>query len=126
MTIRMLILDDEERILSAVSDYFDHFGYSVACARSLEEAVALLDTRDFDVVLADLRLSGIDSEEGLEIATLARRKNPTTRVALLTAYGTPEIAQEAAQRGVDVILNKPQPLVEIERIVSQLVSSRHG
>lgn len=122
MSLRMLIIDDEERILRAVSGYFDHLGYTVECAAEIEEAERLLDTYRYDVVLADLRLSGIEGAEGLEIVSYVREKSPQTKVALLTAYGTPAIREEAVQRGVDAFLNKPQPLAEIARVVSALLS----
>jgi DNA-binding response OmpR family regulator len=117
----MLIIDDEERILSAVCGYFDHLGYAVDCASEVEDAERLLDTHRYDIVLADLRLGGIDGVEGLEIASYVRRKAPQTKVALLTAYGTAAIRAEASQRGVDAFLNKPQPLAEIARVVSALL-----
>ncbi|HET8799381.1 MAG TPA: response regulator [Thermoanaerobaculia bacterium] len=118
----MLVVDDEEHILNALSGYFDHLGYIVDCARTLEEAEALLDLHRYQIVLADLRLTGIEGVEGLEIISYAREKSPGTRVALLTAYGTPAIRQEALRRGADAFLNKPQPLADIARIVATLVS----
>ncbi len=121
MPFRMLIVDDEERILAAVSAYFEHLEYAVDCAHTLDEAQGLLDSRHYDVILADLRLSGIDCAEGLEIVSLARRRHPSPRVVLLSAYGTPEVVQEADKRGVDAFLHKPQPLAEVARIVSDLL-----
>jgi DNA-binding response OmpR family regulator len=118
----MLVVDDEEHILNALSGYFDHLGYVVDCARTLEEAEALLDLHRYQIVLADLRLTGIEGVEGLEIISYAREKSPGTRVALLTAYGTPGIRREALRRGADAFLNKPQPLADIARIVGTLVS----
>ena len=121
MTLRMMIIDDEERILRAVSGYFELLGYSVDCAREIEEAERLLSTHRYDIVLADLRLSGIDGVEGLEVVSYVREKSPQTKVALLTAYGTPAICAEAERRGVDAFLNKPQPLGEIARVVKGLI-----
>lgn len=123
MKLRMLIIDDEDRILSAVSGYFDHLGYSVECASEIEDAERLLDASRYDIVLADLRLSGIEGVEGLEIVSYVREKSPRTKVVLLTAYGTAAIREEAVRRGVDAFLNKPQPLAEIARVVSALLDS---
>lgn len=123
MTLRMLIVDDEEPILKALSGYFDLFGYEIDCARDLVETEQFLDSRRYDVVLADLRLSGIDGVEGLDVVSFVRARFPQTRIALLSAYGTPAIRKEASNRGADAFLDKPQPLSEIARIVGDLVST---
>src|SRR5215212_2538352 len=84
---RMLIVDDEEAILFAMEEYFTTRGYQVSCARELEEAQALLSFAQYDVVIADLRLTGINGAEGLELLSFVRACSPRTKILLLTAYG---------------------------------------
>lgn len=124
----MLLVDDEERTLQAVGGYFDLHGFTVDCARELEQAEKLLDQHPYDIVLADLRLTGINGIEGLEIVSYVREKNPRTKAVLLTAYGTPQIREEARRRGVDAFLDKPQALADIARLVASLlgVKERDG
>lgn len=119
----MLLVDDEERMLHAVRSYFGLHGFTVDCARELEEAERLLDQERYDIVVADLRLTGINGIEGLEIVSYVREKNPRTKAILLTAYGTPEIRREAGRRGVDAFLDKPQSLTEIARVVASLLGA---
>lgn len=123
MNPRMLIVDDEENILRAVGGYFELRGFQVDCACELEDAEKLLDRHAYDIVLADLRLTGINGVEGLEIVSYVREKRPHAKTVLLTAYGTAEIREEAIQRGADAFLHKPQPLAEIARIVDSLLGS---
>ncbi len=117
----MLIVDDEERILLAVGDYFDFHDHAVACARDLCEAKALIARCHYDVVIADLRLTGIDGSEGLELVTYIREKSTVTKIVLLTAYGNDEIMAEAYRRGADAFLAKPQPLADIAQLVRSLL-----
>lgn len=125
MTHSILLVDDEEPILFALSDYFAAEGWDVCAARELEEAEALLATRRFEAAIADLRLTGYGGAEGLKILQLIHSRYPKTRVVLLTAYGSPEVEMHARMLGVDCILHKPQPLAFIAGIVTHLVESDH-
>ena len=122
MTKRMLIVDDEESILFALSDFFGTQGFEVDCARELEEAEALLGKHHYTVAIADLRLTGINGTEGLELISYVREKSPGTKVLLLTAYGSQEIQAEATRRGVDAFLQKPKPLAEVANVVSSMLA----
>jgi DNA-binding response OmpR family regulator len=118
---RLLIVDDEAAIRFALSDYFRDSGWEVDAASEREEAEALLAHTEYEVVIADLRLTGIYGIEGLDIIQWSRHLRPQTRVVLLTGFGTPEIEEEARRRGADAFLHKPLPLSELERVVSGLV-----
>jgi two-component system response regulator (stage 0 sporulation protein F) len=121
MGSRILIVDDEIPILFAMREYFTPLGYEVDCAREREEAEAMLANDEFSVVIADLRLTGINGNEGLEIVGFIRERSPDTRIVVLTAYGSPEIEMEARKRGADAFLHKPKPLSEVAQIVAGLL-----
>jgi DNA-binding NtrC family response regulator len=120
---KILIVDDEASILFAMREYFTPRGYHVECARGVAEAEARLGSGPYAVLIADLRLTGGDHAEGFEIVDRVRARHPTTRVIMLTAYGSSAIEQEARRRGVDVFLEKPQLLPKVERIVAELLRS---
>lgn len=117
---RLLIIDNEETILLAMRSFFTTVGYRVDCAREREEAEALLATARYVAVIADLRLTGINDMEGLDVVGYVRARCPGTLILLLTAYGLPEVEHEARRRGVDAFLHKPQPLPELARIIAGL------
>ena len=123
MSKRILILDDEESILFAVKRYFTRIGFTVDCARELEEAEALSTHTAYNLVIADLSLSDSGSAEGLEIIRYVRRNCPTARVILLTAHGSPSVEKEAFRRGADAFLHKPKPLAELASIVTRLTET---
>ena len=117
---RMLVVDDEPPIVIAIGQYFENLGFEVDVTGELEEAQALIACRDYSVVLTDLHLRKITGLEGLELLTYTRRKSPSTFIILLTAYGSPEIEEQARRLGVDAFLHKPQPLAEVAEIVLRL------
>lgn len=123
MTPRLLIVDDEEPILFAISEYFETLGYEVDCARELEEAEALLSHVRYRLLIADLRLSGIHSNEGLELIRYARERSPWTRIIVLTGYGSSDMEIDALNRGVDAFLHKPRPLAELAEIAAGLTEN---
>lgn len=120
MSARLLVVDDEEPILFAISEYFEPLGYQVDCARELEEAEALLSHVRYALLIADLRLTGIHSNEGLELIRFARDRSPWTRIIVLTGYGSADMEAEALGRGVDAFQQKPMPLAELAEIVANL------
>lgn len=120
---RILVVDDEEAIRFAVGEFFSTAGYLVDVACELADALALLDRTRYAVVIADLRLSEPAGTEGLDVVSYVRERSPSTRIIVFTAYGSPAVEREARRRGVDAFLQKPQPLPEIERIVSDFARS---
>lgn len=121
---RILIVDDEELIVLAMRRYFEGLGYVVDSAHELEEAQALLATRTYDLVIADLRLTGIGGVEGLQIVADVHQRCANTRVMLLSAFGTPEIERESYNRGADAFLHKPKAMMEIASVAMNLLDER--
>src|SRR5213075_2855674 len=118
---RILIVDDEELIVQAMRKYFTGLGYAVDSAYELEEAQALLGHYKYDLVIADLRLTGIGGVEGLQIVADVHQRCANTRVILLSAYGTPEIERESYNRGADAFLQKPKAMMEIANVATTLL-----
>lgn len=123
MPRKILVVDDEEPILFAMREYFTTCGYEVDCARELEEAEALISNIHYALVIADMRLTGIQAAEGLELVAFVRQRCFRARVIIMTAYGTAEMEGEAWRLGVDFFLHKPQPLPEVAQIVESLLEN---
>ena len=119
----MLIVDDEEAIRFAMSDYFKMNGYSVDCAQSAEEAESLLGTGPYSIVIADLRLTGLGDLGGIEVAKSIYERYPGTPMIILSAYRSPEIEAELLRHGVGVFLRKPKPLPDVAQIVVGIVGA---
>ena len=121
MKRRILIVDDEDLIVMAMRKYFEGLGFLVDGAFELEEAQALLANYRYDLVIADLRLTGIGGVEGLQIVSDVHQRCANTRVVLLSAYGTPEIERESYNRGADAFLHKPKAMMEIAHVARTLL-----
>lgn len=120
---RMLIVEDEESIRFAMSDYFKVHGYLVDCAQSVEEAKALLDTGPYSVVIADLRLTGMGQLGGIEVVRTVRALHPCTPTIVLSAYCSPEVEAEVMQHGAGAFVRKPKPLPDLAQIVFGMVAA---
>lgn len=121
---QLLIIDNEETIIFALTRYFAKLRYRVDSASELEEAEALVAHTRYDLVIADLSLTTGGSTEGLEILRFLRSQSPSTRVILLTAFGTPAVEHEAKRRGAEAFLHKPQPLPELARLAGELLGAQ--
>lgn len=121
---RLLIVDDEEHIIAALSDYFTILGYVVDVADNERAARALLDKIDYVAVITDLRLSGGARMEGLEIIRHARVRRPQGARIVLTAFDDPESRAEAERSGADAFLQKPAPLNELGKVLAGLLNAR--
>jgi DNA-binding response OmpR family regulator len=121
---RLLLVEDEEQTLAAMHSYLSRQGFEIECAQELQQALALIDKIRFSLVLTDLRLSGTNGVEGLEIVRHVRAISPGTKVIILTAYGTREVETEARRQGVDDFLYKTEPLAVVAKILHNHLSNR--
>ena len=104
---KILIVDDETTILFALFHLFSGKNTTVITCNTIEEAEQALARYKFDLLLADIRLSGIQGIEGLELLTYIKRLNPETQVIIMTAYGSAEIKEDAYSRGAFYYFEKP-------------------
>jgi DNA-binding NarL/FixJ family response regulator len=121
---RILIVEDEQAILLAITDYLSNLGYEVDGVTEISAAQKLLMEKPYAALLSDLRLTGTDANEGLELAELVRREYPATEVILLSAYGSPIAEQRARTHRVAAFLHKPKPLAELAQIIYSVLSEK--
>jgi DNA-binding NtrC family response regulator len=106
-TKRILIVDDEPTILLTLSYTLRSSEVEVITASRLEPAEEALNRYPFDLVIVDIRMSGILGIEGLELLSYIKRQWPKTEVIIMTAYGSDEMKQEAYDRGAQYYYTKP-------------------
>ena len=114
---RVLVVDDELLIRWSLCETLNDHGYTVLEAEDGQGAVrTLLDATELpDVVLLDFRLP--DSTD-LNLLERIIRMVPEGRVILMTAYGTPELTNEALERGAFKVLHKPFELQDVTALVA--------
>ncbi len=100
----VLVVDDESGIRESMTILFRREGYKVKAVDSGEGAVEILEREPFDLVITDLRLTGMS---GIEVLQQVKKTSPETEVVVMTAYGTIEGAVEAIKKGAYDYLTKP-------------------
>jgi len=119
----LLVVDDEESICFSMSEYFSQHGFKVDTAKEMEEAEGLIKGTDYKVIIQDLRLGVARRPDGIDIIKLVHKRNPETRIVVLTSYGSPEAEAEARRAGADAFLRKPKPLSQVAQVVQGLIES---
>jgi len=109
MNARILVVDDEREMADTVAEYLSGVGYHAEIAVGGRAAVQALRRKEFDAVISDLRMDGVD---GLDVLDAARAADPTRPVIIMTAYGTIDGAIEAVRRGAAQYLTKPFKMEE--------------
>lgn len=101
---RILVVDDDPHVLETITEILESEGYTPLAAEDSREALAILRRSRIDVVLTDIIMPSIG---GLQLLDLAKALQPHLQVLLVTAYGTAEVAAEAAAHGAAAFLEKP-------------------
>ena len=114
MEAKLLIVDDEEIALRNLQHVMTKEGYRVTAVQSGAEALALLEKQEFDVVLTDLRMEGVD---GMDVLRKSRDMHPQTEVIFITGYATAESAVQALKHGAFYYIAKPFRLDEVRKVV---------
>ena len=114
----ILIVDDEKNIRTHLATYVGSLGHGVDTAEDAALALRALAQRDFDVVLSDVRMAGMD---GLALLREIRRRRPDAVVVLMTAYATVPEAVEAMRAGAYDYLVKPFSLDQVGLLLARVL-----
>jgi DNA-binding NtrC family response regulator len=117
---KILIVDDEPTILLTLSYALRSKDVEVITASRLEPAEEALKRNTFDLVIADIRMSGMLGVEGLELLTYIKRYWPDTKGIIMTAHGSEEVQQDAYERGATYYYQKPVDIRELMRKIEEL------
>lgn len=117
---KILVVDDEPTILMTLSHLLSTKDTIVITSSRIEEAEEALSKYTFDLVVADIRLSGMYGIEGLELLSYIKELHPDTKVIIMTAYGSDEIRDDAYRRGAYHYYEKPIDISHLIQTVSAL------
>lgn len=104
MKARILVVDDERDIRRALEFVLTHEGYTVETVSNGNDAVEKLQSKDFDLVITDLKMEGMS---GFTVLEKTREINDAIPVVIITAYASVESAVEAMKRGAADYIVKP-------------------
>lgn len=123
MSNRILIIDDDLYIVNLLDNFFKKEGYSTHTLNKGKPALQLLQKKEFDVVLCDIRLPDID---GTELLQHIRRINPDIAVIMMTAYAEITVAVESIKAGAYDYITKPIHPDNISSLVKNAVRKKSG
>jgi DNA-binding NtrC family response regulator len=105
--MRLLFVDDEEELVSAVVERLQIRGVEAVGVTSGDEALRRLREQHFDVVLLDVKMPGVG---GLDVLRAVNRRHPEIRVVLMTGHGSGEDCELGLRLGAVTCLQKPVDL----------------
>src|SRR5574343_325285 len=114
--VRILVVDDEEIARQNLMHVLGREGWQVDCAADGSQAMALLDTNPYQLVLTDLRMPGMD---GLALLHSIKERNSTIEVIVITAHASAGSAVEAMRAGAFFYIEKPFRIADVRKIVHE-------
>ena len=111
---RILIVDDDKLVRWSLIEVLNQNGYEAISTETGEEAINRIEGTRFDLVITDLKLPGIG---GFDVLNRAKEVNSSTKVIVITGYGSENVANEARAKGAELFVTKP---FEINRIREEI------
>ncbi len=115
---RLLVIDDEELIRELMVEILDDAEHEVLGAATFEDALSLLERRQFDLVVSDIVMPGCS---GLDLLEAIHERRPSLPVVLVTGAGTYENLSKALARGAAGLVTKPFSHAELRRAVADAI-----
>jgi signal transduction histidine kinase len=119
---RILVVDDEPYMCDVCTRTLQRGGYEVVATSDPRAAERMLrDDQHFDLLLTDIKMP---SMSGLELALIARERDPAIAIIIMTGFATMENLQQSVQRGIADFLSKPFELDHLRLAVDQALHKR--
>ena len=114
---RVLIVDDDCDHAESLADVIEMRGHTTQIANTGEEALAFFRATDFDFVLLDVKLPGIN---GVEAFLEMRKIRPTAQVMMMTGYSVEQLVAQAIDGGALGVLHKPFAAMQVLDLLSNV------
>ena len=119
---RILVVDDELSMREFLEMLLSREGYDISLAKNGRQALKILESKTFDLLLCDIRLGDVT---GLDILRAAKRKSVDTIVIMISAYATTEVAVEAMNEGAYDFVPKPFDNNELKQAIKKALNQNH-
>jgi DNA-binding NtrC family response regulator len=114
----ILLVDDEERFVEILAQRLQARGLNVDVATTGEKAIDLVKAKDFDAVLLDLSMPGMD---GLAVLRKMKKINPYLQIIILTGQGSIQATVEVMKAGALDFMEKP---VDINKLLEKITEAK--
>jgi CheY-like chemotaxis protein len=116
----ILLIEDEENILSMIVNHLQDSGYHVISAGDGMEGLKLLETKDYDLVVTDIVMPYIS---GVGMVTALKQRHPHIPVIAITGYGEEPI-DAVMEKKADMVLAKPFKMAVLKQEIAKLLADR--
>jgi len=116
---KILVVDDEESIRFTFEDFLSGEGHDVTTAINYNDALAVLDQKEFDLIIIDIILGG---KTGLDLVQEIRARDLCCQVIIITASPTAESVSDAYKKDVFEYISKPVYKDELLRVTREALS----
>lgn len=123
MSKKILVVDDEELIIRSLRKLLEKNGFVVFVAKNGQDALAMVEEENFDLIVADIRMPGINGVETVQsiYETLQKKKLKNIPIIFITGYADEEIRQKAKTLKPVAYIYKPFDIPElVDRIKEAL------
>lgn len=126
MSARILVVDDDDAIRTMLGIFLKQQGYIVEEAEGVKTAQTLLDINDYEVILLDKSMPGLDNnqEGGMDLLRHIRSQCLGSEVIMITGLATIETAIAAMKLGAFDYIQKPFNMDELKQKISRLIEYR--
>ena len=107
---RILLVDDDQNFRTSMERSLRSRRFEITTADSAEAALKAAQGHEFELVITDVRMPGMD---GFELATRLRATTPRARILMLTAFGSNRVQERSRQAGAMTWMEKPVHLVQL-------------
>ena len=119
-TMKILLVDDDEWIRDSLRIFFEAEGCHIVALETAEEAMEELACQDYDIIITDYRLPGMD---GVAFFKQIKKSHPDSIKILITAYKSDVVVNEAKKAGVQHLIAKPFTSETIEASLTRLTAN---
>ena len=116
MSARIMIIDDEKIVGEMVKISLEQEDYEVETFLNAAPALERLKSQKFDIVITDLKMKGID---GLEVLRVVKSLYPQTKIIMITAFASLDVAIEALRGEVHDFFPKPIKIKELKESIKK-------
>jgi DNA-binding NtrC family response regulator len=118
---RVLLVDDEEEFTAVLAERLQKRGMAVDTASSGTDALKLVATQDYDAIILDLKMPGMD---GIETLKNLQTDNPDLQILLLTGHATLEKGIEAVRQGAIDVIEKPADIQKLMALIEEAANRK--
>ena len=121
LNAKVLLVDDEEEFIKTLAQRLEMRGLKVTGATRGEEAVSLVDKQNYDAIVIDLAMPGMD---GLETLKRIKENHPDAEIIMLSGQGTVKSGIEAMKLGAEDFLEKPVNMQDLLEKIDEMKTKR--